>query len=34
MKRKKQLEGKIALISGSTQGQGKAEARLFVERGA
>ncbi len=34
MTRKKQLEGKIALITGASQGQGEAEARLFVERGA
>ena len=34
MKRKKQLDGKIALITGASQGQGEAEARLFVERGA
>jgi 3alpha(or 20beta)-hydroxysteroid dehydrogenase len=29
-----ELEGRVALISGSAQGQGEAEARLFVERGA
>lgn len=30
----KQLENKIAIITGSTQGLGEATARLFVERGA
>ena len=34
MNRRKQLDGKIALITGASQGQGEAEARLFVERGA
>ncbi|PCJ19634.1 MAG: 3-alpha-hydroxysteroid dehydrogenase [Gammaproteobacteria bacterium] len=29
-----QLEGKVAIISGGARGQGEAEARLFVERGA
>lgn len=28
------LDGKVALISGASRGQGEAEARLFVERGA
>ena len=30
----KNLEGKVALISGAARGQGAAEARIFVERGA
>lgn len=30
----RQLEGKTALITGAARGQGAAEARLFVERGA
>ncbi len=30
----KQFEGKIAIITGSTQGLGEATARLFAERGA
>ena len=29
-----QLEGKVAVITGAARGQGAAEARLFVERGA
>ena len=28
------LDGKVALVSGASRGQGEAEARLFVERGA
>jgi len=30
----KNIEGKVALISGTIRGQGAAEARIFVERGA
>ena len=30
----KNLEGKVALISGAARGQGAAEARIFAERGA
>ena len=30
----RQLEGKVALITGSARGMGAAEARLFVDRGA
>ena len=29
-----QFEGKIAIVTGSTQGLGEATARLFAERGA
>jgi len=30
----KNIAGKVALISGAARGQGAAEARVFVERGA
>lgn len=29
-----QLEGKVALVTGAARGQGAAEARMFIERGA
>ena len=34
MSARRDLEGEVAIVAGAARGQGEAEARLFVERGA